>query len=163
MAAILPLVAQYNTSVVALAMDEKGLPTTAEQRLDITGRIVEAAEAAGIHADRIYVDPCVQPLSTSPDQAGAVVEAVAGIMQRFRGIHTTCGLSNISFGLPYRSILNRVFVAYLVRAGLDSAIVDPTERDMMATILAAEALVGKDEFCMNYIMAERQGRLRPPK
>jgi len=151
MEAILPLVAEYDTSVVALTMDESGLPTTTEQRLEIAESIINAAEAAGIQADRIYVDPCVQPLSTSPDQVTAVVEAVAEIMQRFPGVHTTCGLSNVSFGLPYRSILNRVFLAYLIRAGLDSAIIDPTERDMVATILAAEALVGRDEFCMNYI------------
>jgi 5-methyltetrahydrofolate--homocysteine methyltransferase len=111
--------------------------------------------------ERLYLDPCVQPLSTSADQAGAVVQTVQRAMQEFPGIHTTAGLSNISFGLPYRGILNRTFLTMLVKAGLDSAILDPTERDMMATVYAAEALSGRDEFCMNYISAARRGLLRP--
>jgi 5-methyltetrahydrofolate--homocysteine methyltransferase len=82
-------------------------------------------------------------------------------MGRFPGVHTTVGLSNISFGLPYRSVLNRTYVAFLIRAGMDSTILDPTEQDMMATIYATEALVGKDEFCLEYIQAARNGRLRP--
>jgi len=102
----------------------------------------------------------VQPISTSPDQTSAVVEAVSAITREFPGVHTISGLSNISYGLPYRSILNRVFLSYLIEAGLAAAILDPTEADMMATVYAAEALCGKDDYCMNYITAERSGRLR---
>jgi len=159
--AILPLAAEHNARLVALTMDERGLPHTADQRLEIAERIVSAADAHGIEPASIYVDPCVQPLCTSPDQVTSVVESVARIMEHIPGIHTICGLSNISFGLPYRGILNRVFLCYLIRAGLDAAICDPTERDMTAAIVAAEALCGRDEFCMNYIRAEREGRLRP--
>ncbi len=74
-------------------------------------------------------------------------------------MHKTCGLSNISYGLPKRKLINQVFVAMAIAMGLDSAIIDPLDPRMMANILAAEALAGKDQFCMNYITAEREGRL----
>jgi 5-methyltetrahydrofolate corrinoid/iron sulfur protein methyltransferase len=161
MAQILPVAAERKARLVGLLMDERGLPKGVDDRMEIASKIVNAATRAGIPIDRLYIDPCVQPLSTSPDQAAAVIATVRKVMAEFPGIHTTGGLSNISFGLPYRAIINRVFVTLLIGAGLDAAIIDPTERDMLATILAAEALCGKDEWCMNYIQAERQGLLRP--
>jgi 5-methyltetrahydrofolate--homocysteine methyltransferase len=157
---VLPLAAESGASLVALTHDEAGLPTSVGQRIEVTGRIVEAAGAHDIPVSRLFIDPCIQPLSTSPDQAAVCIEAVRRIMDEFPGIHTTCGESNISFGLPYRSIVNRAYLTMLLAAGLDSAVIDPTDRDMIATILATEALVGKDDYCMNYIMAEREGRLR---
>jgi len=158
---ILPIAACCGARLVGLVMDERGLPAGLDDRLEIAGKMVKAAEQAGIAADKLYLDPCVQPLSTNPEQTEAVVESVRRIMAEFPGVHTTCGASNISFGLPYRSVLNRAYLAFLIRAGLDSVILDPTERDVMATVYAAEALCGKDEYCMNYISAERAGKLRP--
>jgi 5-methyltetrahydrofolate--homocysteine methyltransferase len=158
---VLPLAAERKTRLVGLLMDEGGLPQGVDDRVALAGKIIRAAERAGIGIGKLYLDPCVQPVSTSPDQAGAVVESVRKIMAEFPGVHTLCGLSNISFGLPYRSILNRVYLAYLIQAGMDGAVLDPTEGDVMATVLAAEALSGKDAYCMNYIAAERSGRLRP--
>ncbi len=76
-------------------------------------------------------------------------------MEAFPGVHTTCGLSNVGFGLPNRRLVNRTFLAQLIAAGLDSAIMDPTEKGLMETVRAAEALAGRDEFCMNYIRAVR--------
>jgi 5-methyltetrahydrofolate--homocysteine methyltransferase len=161
LAEILPIAAERKARLVGLLMDDRGLPTGVDDRMEIAAKIVKAASNARIPVDRLYIDPCVQPLSTSPDQAGAVIETVRRLMAEYPGIHATGGLSNISFGLPYRGVLNRVFITFLVRAGLDAAIIDPTEPDMMATVLAAEAMCGKDEFCMNYIQAERRGLLRP--
>ena len=158
---VLPLAAEHNTKLIGLTMDESGLPSTVEARLAITGKMVEAAARVGVGVERLFIDPCIHPLSTSPDQPLAAQEAVRKIKADYPGIKTTCGLSNASFGLPYRSIINRVYVTMMLEAGLDSAVLDPTEPDMRATILAAEALLGKDEYCMNYIMAERGGHLRP--
>jgi len=155
MEAVLPIAAEFGTHLVALTMDDTGLPTTAEQRVDIAGRLVEAAAQAGIGAEKLYVDPCIQPLCTSPDQARECLAAVSRIMAAFPGIHTTCGLSNISFGLPQRGLVNRTYLACLIMAGLDSAIIDPTAEGMMDTACAAEALAGRDEFCMNYISRMR--------
>ena len=80
-------------------------------------------------------------------------------MTEFPGVHTICGLSNISFGLPQRKLLNRSFLTLMINAGLDSAILDPTMPGMMTTVYAVEALVGRDQFCMNFITAERAGKL----
>jgi len=158
---ILPIAADSEARLVGLLMDERGLPQTMEDRLEVAEKIVNKADEAGIPADRLYLDPCIQPLSTTPQDVKNVIESVGKIMSSFPGVHTTAGLSNIGFGLPYRSILNRVFLTYLIHAGMDSAILDPTEYDMMATVYAAEALAGRDDFCMNYIQADRKGLLRP--
>lgn len=152
---VIPIAADSGALLVALAMDERGLPETPEDRIEVAEKIVEAAGRHGIGPERLYVDPCIQPLSTSPTQAPACIEAVRGIMGRFEGIHTTCGLSNISFGLPARHLLNKVYLACLIAAGLDSAIMDPTAPGMREAILAAEALAGRDEYCMSYISALR--------
>ncbi len=112
-------------------------------------------KAAGVGPEKLYIDPCIQPLSTSPEQAPACLAAVFRIMAAFPGVHTTCGLSNISFGLPQRGLVNRTYLACLIMAGLDSAIIDPTAEGMMDTAAAADALAGRDEFCMNYIRRMR--------
>jgi len=155
MKAMLPIAAESGALLVALAMDDRGLPETADRRVEIATKIVEIAEKLGVDHGRIYVDPCIQPLSTSPAQAEAVRAAIGRIMHSLPGVHTTCGLSNISFGLPNRNLLNRVCLAWLIAAGLDSAIVDPTAEGIMDTVRAAEALAGRDEFCMGYIRSMR--------
>ncbi len=155
MAQVLPIAAGSGALLVALALDGRGLPETAERRVEIAGRLIEAAEGAGVARERVYVDPCIQPISTSPEQGMAVISAVRQIMEAFPGVHTTCGLSNISFGLPNRGLINRTYLGCLIAAGLDSAIVDPTAEGLMDTVRATEALAGRDEFCMNYIRAMR--------
>ena len=155
LAAVLPLAAQARARLVALTMDESGLPQTADQRLRVAEKIIEAATRQGVPVENLYVDPCIQPLSTSPEQAREALEAVRRIMDGFEGIHTTCGLSNISFGLPGRALVNRTYLACLIMAGLDSAILDPLAEGLMETVRAAEALAGRDEFCMNYIQFMR--------
>jgi 5-methyltetrahydrofolate--homocysteine methyltransferase len=99
----------------------------------------------------------VRPIATNPDQATQCVEMIRQI--RERRAHTIVGLSNVSYGLPVRRHLNRTFLAMAGGAGLSAAIMDPTEPDMVATALAASCLSGEDSYCMNYIAAQRQGRL----
>lgn len=159
---ILPIAAEYNTRLVALTMAEGGLPKSVDERLTIAEKILDAASDVGLDADHVYFDPCVQPVSTSQEQAQQVVESVKAIKEKFAEAKTTCGLSNVSYGLPYRGILNRTFLSFLLQVGLDSAIIDPTEPDMVPTVLAAEVLAGSDQMCMNYITAQRQGKLTPP-
>lgn len=153
--AVLPLAAESGALLVALTMDEGGVPKTAEQRVDIAGRLIEACESAGVPRERLYVDPCVQPVSTDIGQGPEVIAAVRRITDEFEGVHTTCGLSNVSFGLPRRGLLNRTFLVCLIAAGLDAAICDPTAPGLMDAVRAAEALVGRDEYCMDYIRAMR--------
>jgi 5-methyltetrahydrofolate--homocysteine methyltransferase len=152
---VMEIAAGNDALVVALAMDDSGVPDTADQRVSIAARLIEAAEDAGVPRDRVYVDPCVQPIGTDLTQGMEVISAVFRIMQNFPGVHTTCGLSNISFGLPNRSLINRTYLPCLIVAGLDSAILDPTEEGMKEAICVGKVLAGHDEFCMDYIRAMR--------
>jgi len=150
---VMPLAAETGADLVALAMDEQGLLETAEHRVEVAAKLVEAAGGYGIGPERLFIDPCVQPLSTSPAQAMEALSAVFQIMRLFPGIHTTCGLSNISFGLPNRRLINTTYLACLIMAGLDSVVCDPTTQGLREAVLVGEALAGRDEFCMNYVMA----------
>jgi len=156
---IIPLVKDNDTLVVALCMGESGPPKNAEERVANARVMTDALEAAGVPLDRAYFDPVIFPVSTDPQAPQAAIDAVRTIMTEFDGAHTTCGLSNISYGLPKRNHLNRVFLTLVIQAGIDGLIIDPTEPNMMSTVLASEALLARDEFCMNYITAEREGRL----
>jgi len=96
---------------------------------------------------------------TVPDDVVAVLDTVRAAKRAHPGIHVVCGLSNVSFGMPNRALLNATFLALMMRAGLDAAIMDALERSVMQTVIAMEALLGKDEFCLNYITASRAGKL----
>ena len=112
-----------------------------------------------IPVENIFVDPLVQPISTNGSYGLAFLDAIEQIMKNFPGIHTACGLSNISYGLPERKLLNQNFMVMAISKGLDGAIINPLDKRMMANILSAEALVGKDDFCMNYLTAYRAQQL----
>lgn len=156
---ILPLVLESGASVVALLMDDSGLPEDAAGRLAVAETLIPSLVDAGVELDSIYIDPLVRPISTDATQAAAVLETVSTVMSTWQGIHTVCGLSNISFGLPARNVLNVTFLALMLMAGLDGAIIDPTEPRVVGTIAAAEALFGRDDFCMKYIQAHRAGQI----
>ncbi len=156
---VLPLVVEHKTRVVALTMDDSGMPESADDRLRLAETLLEKLTGEGVEAERIYFDPIIRPISTNADQTLAVLEATRRIMTEFEGVHTICGLSNVSFGLPRRNLLNRSLLALMIGAGLDAVIIDPTEPGVMSTVFAAEAVVGRDEFCMKYITAEREGKL----
>ena len=147
------------TKVVVLAMDDAGMPTSVDDRWRALERIFAATDALRIPRERIYVDPLVRPVSTNPEQVSQVLGMIRRVREQGGGAKTTCGLSNISFGLPRRGHLNRTFLAMAIGAGLESAILDPLAPGMMPTALAAACLTGEDPFCMHYITAQRQGRL----
>ncbi len=157
--AILPLIKKYKASVVALTMDEKGMPDTSQERIEIARRLLQLTKSYGVPPQDIYFDPLVRPIGTDAKQGLAVLKAIEGIMSLGEGVHTICGLSNISFGLPNRRLLNRTFLSMAIEAGLDAVILDPLDKHLMATLKAAETLLNKDEFCMKYITASREGEL----
>ena len=156
---ILPLVSEFNTGVVCLTMDDGGMPEDLDGRVRITRAIAALLKERGIGLDRAYFDHLVRPASTNPGQAVFILEAVRATKREFPEAHIALGLSNISFGLPGRNNLNRAFLAMLIAAGCDGAIVDPCEQGMMNTLHSACAALGLDEYCMGYITASRQGRL----
>jgi 5-methyltetrahydrofolate--homocysteine methyltransferase len=146
-------------------MGDSGMPNGVAERLAAVRAIAAGMKKEGLALSKVYFDPVICPVSTKQTEPDAAVQTVryitanAGEGQEFAGAHTTCGLSNVSFGLPKRNLLNRTYLVLMMAAGIDGLIVDPTEPQMMATYLAARALLAKDDFCMEYIAAERQGRL----
>ena len=154
--ALLPVVSNTNFKVIALCMSDKGMPKTVDERLVIADELVNNLVKRNVPLENIYVDPLVQPLSTDGSFGIEFLNSIKIIMKTFPGIHTVCGLSNISFGLPERKLLNQTFMVMAILKGLDGAIVDPLDKKMMAAIIAAEALAGKDEWCANYLAAYRE-------
>jgi len=156
---LLPLVLEFKAKVVALCMSGAAPPEGVEDRVETARRLVERLTAAGVAPDDIYVDPCVFPISTGGEHGPALLESVARIRALFPEIHLSAGVSNVSFGMPARRLLNETFLVMLVARGLDAAIIDPCDEGIVARILAAEALAGRDDYCGRYLKAYRAGRL----
>lgn len=156
-AEVLPLVKKYNAKVVALCMDNDGIPSNADHRISIVKKLVESLTSEGIKPDDIYLDPLVKPISTG-DQCGVeLIDAAHFVKQNYPEVHLMCGLSNISYGLPNRKVLNQVFMIQLMTAGMDGFILNPLDREMMGFYYASQTLLGKDPYCGNYLKAHRKG------
>jgi 5-methyltetrahydrofolate--homocysteine methyltransferase len=155
---VMPIIAGTNMKVIALCMSDEGMPKTVEDRLKIADKLINGLLQNNVKMENIFVDPLVQPLSVDDTFGTEFISAVEQIMKKFEGIHTACGLSNISYGLPARPFLNQTFMVMAITKGLDGAIVNPLDKKMMANITAAETLAGKDNFCMNYLQAFRAGQ-----
>ena len=150
MDAVLPLVAKYGGAVIALTLDENGIPDTAKGRLEIAERIVKKAAEYGIDKKDIIVDPLALTISSEPQSAKVTLEAIRLIKEKL-GVCTSLGVSNISFGLPNRDIINAAFFTMALGAGLDCAIMNPFSLEMMKSYHAFRALSGMDENCASYV------------
>jgi cobalamin-dependent methionine synthase I len=157
--ALLPLFKKYDCSAIALCLDDDGIPETAEKKFELASKLIEHFTAEGIKPENIFIDPIIQPVSTGRHFGPALLDAVQLIKEKYPDVHTICGLSNVSYGLPYRKHINRIFLAMAMAKGLDSVILDPCDEKIMATLFAANTLLGKDEYCKNYLKAKRDGRL----
>lgn len=155
---LLPLVAGTDFKVVALCMSDEGMPETVDDRMAIADKLVNGLLQNNVKMENIYVDPLVQPLSVNKEFGREFLNSIEKITTTFAGIHTMCGLSNISYGLPNRKFLNQSFMVMAIGKGLDGAIVNPLDKRMMANIIAAEALAGRDDYCMKYLKGHRAGR-----
>jgi cobalamin-dependent methionine synthase I len=155
--ALLPIVAGTDLKVVALCMSDDGMPETLNDRMKIADKLINGLLQNNVKIENIFVDPLVQPLSVNKTFGVEFLAAIEKIVKIFPGIHTMCGLSNISYGLPNRKYLNQLFMSMAISKGLDGAIVNPLDMKMMANIIGAEALYGNDDFCMNYLKAHRAG------
>ncbi len=149
---VLPLVKKYGAAVIGLALDEQGIPSTAEGRLAVAGRIVAAAAELGIHGSDVVIDALT--LTVSAEQAKAM-ESIRTIdlVRKQLGVNTVLGVSNISFGLPARPRISSTFFAMAMAAGLDAAIVNPKEEAMMAAFRSAMVLLNRDANAAGYIAA----------
>lgn len=155
---MVPIIAGTDMKVIALCMSDEGMPETVEDRLKIADKLVNGLLQHNVKIENIFVDPLVQPLSVNHDFGMEFINAVEQIMMKYKGIHTACGLSNISYGLPARRFLNQTFMVMAITKGMDGVIVNPLDKKMMANIIAAESLAGKDEYSMNYLQAYRAGK-----
>jgi 5-methyltetrahydrofolate--homocysteine methyltransferase len=154
---VFPVIAGTGWRCIALLCDDTGIPRTSEKRLQVFDGIMKKAEAYKIPPEHLYVDPLVEMLCTSEDGIALVVDTIKKVKQRSPDIHVIGAASNVSFNLPARKYINQGFIILAMNAGLDSAILDPLNKDMRGLIYAAEALLGQDELCMEYIGAFREG------
>ncbi|HID35313.1 MAG TPA: methyltetrahydrofolate cobalamin methyltransferase [Anaerolineae bacterium] len=154
MEAILPLVAEKGAAVIALPNDETGISYDPRVRFELAKKIVERAERYGIPREDVIIDPLTMPAGAVPGSAKTLIQVVRMVSEEL-GCNTTCGASNISFGLPNRKALNATFIAMVIAAGMTSAITNPLEPEIMMTIQAADALMGHDENCAAWIAANK--------
>lgn len=154
-AQILPLAAKYGAAIIGLCLDENGLPQTADERLAIARRIMEAATAAGVNKQDIYIDCLTLTVSAQQDQACETLEAIRRVKAEL-GLKTVLGVSNISFGLPNRPLLNQTFLTMALAAGLDLAIINPNSRNMTDTVAAFKVLANMDTDSVAYIAAQTE-------
>ena len=160
---VLPLACEFGTELIVLPLDDNGIPRNSAGRLDILRRLVEMTRSGGLPDEKLYVDPLVMAISTGTDNGNITLETCRKVKEEFPQVHLTCGLSNISFGMPLRSILNRAFLVLAIQAGMDSAIINPEERELRGILMAAETVLGKDRHCLNFNRAFRAGKIGPGK
>jgi cobalamin-dependent methionine synthase I len=157
---VLPLVAERGCPVIALLLDDQGIPADVSHRLAIGQRILEAAHTAGVPDERLYIDPLAMALSTQTDGALIALESMRCIHATSPAVHFCCGLSNVSFGLPARSLITQAFLAQALAAGLDAAIVDPLDQGLTNMLFSTELVLGRDRFCRGYTKAFRAGKIK---
>jgi 5-methyltetrahydrofolate corrinoid/iron sulfur protein methyltransferase len=156
---LLPLIKEYGTRIVVLCQSDKGMAHTVAEKFDIARQMVEILTKEGVAPGDIFIDPLIYPIATDTQSAVAALGAIREITLQIPDVHTICGLTNISYGLPVRRLVNRTFLVAAMAHGLDSAIIDPTDGELMAGLVAAEAVLDRDKFCAGYITAYRQGKL----
>jgi len=152
---LIALAAKSKAEVIGLAMGEHGMPKTADDRVEETRALLAKCDRARLNRDRLYVDMICMSVGSSLDQGTQVLQAIRRV-KRELGVKTFAAVSNVSFGLPNRRLLNRTFLAMLVEAGLDGALIDPTDRRIIETIYASRALLGRDNYCMQYIKQQKR-------
>ncbi|MFC2058066.1 dihydropteroate synthase [Chloroflexota bacterium] len=151
------LAVEHGASLVALAMGADGIPSSVEERLAACDKIMEGLSAAGVAPGQIFFDPLVLPISVDSEQGMITLRTLEEIKSRYPEAGTVMGLSNISYGLPQRKVINRGFLLMAAYAGLDAVIVNPLDVKMMGFVRVAEMLMGSDPYCKGYLRAHRKG------
>ena len=167
----LEMVQENDAKVIVMATSATGMPQDAEERFENARVIVEQVLATGVSPSDIFVDAVVFPISVDPQNGNHYFDAVRAVRKEYGDeIHIGMGLSNVSFGMPNRKLINQAFIRLAIDAGIDAGLIDPVQTKLQAVFdldmeservkLATDMLLGKDDFCMNYIQAHREGRLR---
>lgn len=153
------IAARAGAKVIALVMKGTGIPQTVEERLEAAEIIVEYLAGQGVAEENIYFDPLVLPVSVDPAQSGVTLKTIEALKKRYPAAMTIMGLSNISYGLPARGIVNRSFLLMAAAAGLDAAILNPMDKRLMSLVKTADLLTGRDPRCKRFTRAYRRGEL----
>jgi cobalamin-dependent methionine synthase I len=156
---LLPLAVERDCGLVMLCMGERGIPPESEGRLVVAETLVKRATTAGLKPEDLYLDPLIMTISADHRAGDVSLSTLRLIRERLPEVRTICGVSNVSFGLPQRRLLNRTFVAMLMALGLEAFMVDVRDQALMSTLFAAAALTGRDEWCSAYLQAYRAGKL----
>jgi 5-methyltetrahydrofolate--homocysteine methyltransferase len=154
-AEVMPLAAGKGLPLIALCMDESGIPKDAETRLKACEKILKGAEAHGMPAENLYFDPLVMPVSTDITQGATTLETLRGIKENFPKAKTVLALSNISFGLPKRTLINQAMAHMAQYIGVDALLTSPLDSALMTAVKAGEAVMGRDRHCRKYSRAAR--------
>ena len=153
---VLPLVKRYGAAVVAISNDETGISEDPDVRFEVAKKIVERASDYGIHHSDVIVDPLVMPIGAIGQAGRQVMHLIRRLREELK-VNTTCGASNISFGLPHRQGINSAFLTMAMGAGMTSAITNPVETSIMGSIMATDVLLGHDADCRRWIASQRAG------
>jgi cobalamin-dependent methionine synthase I len=156
---ILPLVKKHECKVIALCQSETMMAKTSENKVELAGRLIAKLVDADVPLEAIFIDPLVYPVSTDTSSAKATLEAIRFIKDQYPLVHMICGLTNVSYGLPSRKLINRTFLAIAVAHGLDAAILDPTDKSLFSVLKSSLTLCDRDEYCGGYIQAFRKGQI----
>jgi cobalamin-dependent methionine synthase I len=154
-----PIAAERNSGLVALAMGSEGIPDNVDDRLDACETILNTLTGMGLKEEKLYFDPLVLPVSVDTQQGKVTLDTIREIKRRYPGTNTVVGLSNISYGLPNRRLVNRAFLLMAAQAGLDAAIMDPLDKKMMTMVTIIKLLSGKESSARAYMRAHRSGRI----
>ena len=152
---VLPLVKKYGCAVVAISNDETGISEDPDVRFEVAKKIVERAKDFGIPSSDIVVDPLVMPIGALNSAGMQVIKLVRRLQEELK-VNTTCGASNVSFGLPNRNGINSAFLTMAIASGLTSAITNPLHESVMQSVLGADVMMGNDPNCVRWIKRYRQ-------
>ncbi|HEY0868370.1 MAG TPA: dihydropteroate synthase [Fimbriimonas sp.] len=156
---LLPIVLETKGKVIALAMDDTGIQPDANVRYQVAKRLIDDLTGAGVPLGDIYIDPMIFPIGSGDEVVVAFLDILKKIKADYPGVQTIAGLSNVSHGMPARKVLNGAMTVLSLGAGLDAGILDPRDKMLMGLIAASEALLGRDEYCGEYIALARAGGL----
>ncbi|MBE3572900.1 MAG: dihydropteroate synthase [Moorella humiferrea] len=155
---ILPLVLEHGCPVIGLTVDDNGIPKTVADRLKIAEKLIEILSRHGYDLEKLYIDPLVLPLAVNHTNALMFFQCLTEIKRQFK-VKTVSGLSNISFNMPKRRLINRYFLAICMAHGMDAAILDPLDAKIMTLLTTVDLLMGNDPFGKRFLKAYRAGAL----
>ena len=159
MESIIPLIREHKPRVIGLTIDDNGVTQDADKRFDLGVQVIELLTKNDIDLDDIFIDPLIFPVSAELQAGNVSLNIMGRLKEQYPGVHMVCGLSNISFGLPERKLINQVYMMMAMGRGLDAAIIDPLDKRMMASIITARTLLGQDKACKGYLKAYRSDGL----